>query len=313
MNNDTSQQIKVIAFPGAPNLPLFAAIDHGFFVAEGLNVILETTPSSVNQIQQFHSGAYDIAFTAFDNIVAYHEGQGAVQLESECDFKVIMGATQIELSAVFNSSIHSGADIKGKSLALDAVGTGFAFVLYAMLEELGLRRGDYQPVAVGATPERWQSVKEGQHIGTMTIEPFTSIAQSAGFHVLKQSSQLFSAYQGGIVAARANWLSGHAQETQSFIKGYLKGLAWTLDPEHLNAASDLLQRNMPEIKPGVINSVMKSLLSPVSGLTPEGKVLPEGMSTVIELRQKYGGRPLNTSQLHKYLDLSYYDQATHKG
>ncbi|NBY71626.1 MAG: ABC transporter substrate-binding protein, partial [Betaproteobacteria bacterium] len=124
MNKDTSQQIKIIAFPGAPNLPLFAAIAQGFFKSEGLNVILETTPSSVKQIQQFHSGAYDIAFTAFDNIVAYHEGQGAVQLEGGCDFKVIMGATQIELSAIFNSSIHSGADIKGKSLALDAVGTG---------------------------------------------------------------------------------------------------------------------------------------------------------------------------------------------
>ena len=309
MNNDTSQQIKIIAFPGAPNLPLFAAIAQGFFKAEGLNVILETTPSSVKQIQQFHSGAYDIAFTAFDNIVAYHEGQGAVQLEGGCDFKVIMGATQIELSAIFNSSIHTGADIKGKSLALDAVGTGFAFVFYAMLEELGLSRSDYQPVAVGATPERWQSVKEGQHIGTMTIEPFTSIAQSAGFKVLKQSSQLFPAYQGGIVAARAKWLLTHAQEAQAFIRAYSKGLAWTLNPDNLTAASELLLLNMPEIKPGVINSVMKSLLSPVSGLTPEGKVLNDGMRTVIELRQKYGGRTLNASQLDKYLDLSHYEHA----
>ena len=309
MNNDTSQQIKIIAFPGASNLPLFAAIAQGFFKAEGLNVILETTPSSVKQIQQFHSGAYDIAFTAFDNIVAYHEGQGAVQLDGGCDFKVIMGATQIELSAIFNSSIHNGADIKGKSLALDAVGTGFAFVLYAMLEELGLSRNDYQPVAVGATPERWQSVKEGQHIGTMTIEPFTSIAQSAGFKVLKQSSQLFPAYQGGIVAARAKWLLTHAQEAQAFIRAYLKGLAWTLNPDNLTAASELLLLNMPEIKPGVINSVMKSLLSPVSGLTPDGKVLNDGMRTVIELRQKYGGRTLDANQLDKYIDLSHYEHA----
>jgi hypothetical protein len=66
---------------------------------------------------------------------------------------------------------------------------------------------------------------------------------------------------------------------------------------------------MPEIKPGVINSVMKSLLSPVSGLTPEGKVLNDGMRTVIELRQKYGGRTLDANQLDKYLDLSHYEHA----
>ena len=173
--------IKIIAFPGAPNLPIFAALQEGYFLEQDLDVSIETTPSSVYQIQQFHAGVFDIAFTAFDNIVAYQEGQGAVALDGGSDFRVIMGATQIELSAIFHSSIHSSQEIRGKSLALDAVGTGFAFVFYAMLEELGLGRNDYLPVAVGATPERWQSVKDGQHIGTITIEPFTSIAKAAGF------------------------------------------------------------------------------------------------------------------------------------
>jgi ABC-type nitrate/sulfonate/bicarbonate transport system substrate-binding protein len=42
-----SQAINVIAFPGAPNLPVFAAIEHGFFAAHDLEVSLTTTPSSV--------------------------------------------------------------------------------------------------------------------------------------------------------------------------------------------------------------------------------------------------------------------------
>ena len=37
--------IRVIAFPGAPNLPTFAAIEHDRFAERGFEVNLELTPS----------------------------------------------------------------------------------------------------------------------------------------------------------------------------------------------------------------------------------------------------------------------------
>jgi ABC-type nitrate/sulfonate/bicarbonate transport system substrate-binding protein len=306
MNNQA--EIKIIAFPGAPNLPVFAALEHGFFAEEGLAVSLTTTQSSVSQIEKFHAGEFDLAFTAFDNVVAYQEGQGAAKLSGTPDFRVIMGATQVELSAIVAPSIERVEDLKGKSLALDAVGTGFAFVLYAMLEQLGLSTADYERVAVGATPERWQSVKEGIHAGTITIEPFTSIAKAAGFRVLKQSTDAFPVYQGGIVAARESWASQNAERVKAFIRGYLKGLEWTLAPGNRAAAASLLQAKMPEIKPGVVEAVMTSLLSPRSGLTPRAAVLRDGMQKVLDLRSRYGNGQKSLADVDKYLALSYYDE-----
>jgi len=300
--------IKIIAFPGAPNLPVFAALDQGFFEQEGLNVSLTTTPSSIYQFEKFHAGEFDIAFTAFDNIVAYQEGQGAAKLSGSTDFCVIMGATQVELSAIVAPSVGRAEDLKGKSLALDAVGTGFAFVLYAMLEQLGLRLDEYEPVAVGATPERWQSVKDGTHVGTITIEPFTSIAKAAGFRVLRQSTEAFPVYQGGIVAARQSWASQNQEHVKAFIRGYLKGLDWTLAPKNRAQASTLLQTNMPEIKPGVVEAVLNNLFSPRSGLTPHGAILRDGMRTVLDLRSRYGKLDKKLSELDKYLDLSFYEE-----
>jgi ABC-type nitrate/sulfonate/bicarbonate transport system substrate-binding protein len=302
----TLDDLKIIAFPGAPNLPLFAALEHGFFTEAGLNVDLKTTPSSIYQFEQFAAGAFDIAFTAFDNVVAYREGQGAAKLETVPDFRVLLGATQIELSVVAAPTVTGAADLKGKSLALDAVSTGFAFVLYEMLARLGLAEGDYERVAVGATPERWQSVKAGTHAGTITIEPFTSIARAAGFNVLAQSTEVFPAYQGGIVAARHDWAVSHAGTVQAFIAAYLKGLDWTLDPRNRDAASALLLARMPDIKPGVVGAVMASLLSPKSGLTPGGAILPEGMRQVLELRSRYGRPQRQLSGIETYLDLSFY-------
>lgn len=304
----SAAEIRVIAFPGAPNLPVFAALERGYFTDEALAVSLTTTPSSVFQIEKFHAGEFDLAFTAFDNVVAYTEGMGAVALNNAADFRVIMGATQVELSAVVAPEVRTAADLRGKSLALDAVGTGFAFVLYAMLEELGLPQEDYERVPVGATPERWKSVKEGLHAGTISIEPFTSLATAAGFHVLRRSTECFPAYQGGIVAARQTWATKNAASVKAFIRCYSKGLEWTLDPANRAEAAALLQAKMPEIKPGVVEAVLNSLLSPSSGLTPNAAILREGMQTVLDLRSRYGGGK-SLRDIDKYLDLSFYQDA----
>jgi ABC-type nitrate/sulfonate/bicarbonate transport system substrate-binding protein len=299
-------KLNVIAFPGAPNLPTFAAMRQGYFDEAGLEVNFVTTPSSVFQFEQFGSGAFDIAFTAFDNVVAYREGQGVAELNPMPDFRVLMGATQIGLSVVVAPDIAAAADLKGKTLALDAVGTGFAFVLYDILAGLGLSREAYEPVAVGATPERWAAVKAGAHAGTITIEPFTSLAKAADFKVLAKSGDVFPSYQGGVVAGRRDWVETHAEETSAFLGACLKGLDWTLTAENRPACAALLSEKMPEIKPDVMDAVLDSVLSPKTGLTPNGAILPDGMRAVLDLRSRYGSPKTLLTDIEKYLYLAPY-------
>jgi len=295
--------LSVIAFPGAPNLPLFAAQTNGFFTDAGLRIDFHTTPSSVFQFEQFGAGAFDIAFTAFDNVVAYREGQGAAKLPSLPDFRAVMGCTQIELSLVVAPDIKSVEDLRGRSLALDAVSTGFAFVLYEMLALSGLAPDDYEAVPVGATPERWRAVKEGTHAGTITIEPFTSIARAAGFATLLKSSDFFPAYQGGVIAARRDWATANETVLASFLGVYLRALNWVLDPANREAAAAILAERMPEIQPKALDAVMRSLLSERSGLTPNGAILRDGARTVLDLRSKYGAGITKLTDIDRYLDL----------
>ena len=303
------QTVKLIAFPGAPNLPIFVAQEQGWFKKHGVELAITMTPSSAYQAEALAKGEFDIAGSAFDNVVAYTEGQGAVALPETPDFFAFLGATQIELAIIANPEIKSVADLAGKSLALDAPGTGFAFVLYHMLEKGGVKPGSYERVAVGATPQRWESVKAGQHAATMTIEPFTSIAKAQGFNVLAKSTETIADYQGGIFAARRSWAASNSTALQGFIKGYLDGLAWTLEPANREEGSQVLLRNMPDIKPGVVGSVMNSLLSPRSGLTPKGEVTIEGIRTVLDLRTRYGKPGSSLTDPHKYIDLTYYNAA----
>lgn len=312
MTTSKTETVRVIAFPGAPNLPTFAALELGFFKDEGIDLQLELTPSSIEQAQRAAAGEFDIICTAFDNVVAYNEKQGAAGPDIDPQYTLIMGATQLDLSLVSASSVKSVADLKGKTIALDALSTGFAFVLYDMLEQAGLQKDDVEFVAVGATPKRWHSVRDGEHAATLTIEPFTSIARANGFNVLESSSQLYDSYQGGTIAARGAWLSTHQDQVRAFIRAYLRGQEWVLDEKNADAAAALLQARMPAIQPRAIAAVMKSVKSPLSGLTPDAAILREGMKKVLELRSRFGDCAAPLSDPERYFDLSHYQSVVSK-
>ena len=298
--------MKLIAFPGAPNLPIFAGLEHGFFEDAGLALEFETTPSSKLQIERLVAGDFDVAATAFDNVVAYREGQGAVEFPTVPDLFVLMGATRIELSLVVAPEIREFSDLRGKPLALDALATGFAFVLYHMLEQAGVGLEECELVPIGATPQRWEAVRDGAAAGTLTIEPFTSVAHAHGFHVLQSSRECLPNYQGGIFTASRAWTQTHETEVAAFMRGYLDGLAWTLDPANYAAAVALLLARMPAIKPKVAPAVMAKLLDPATGLTPGGTIDEAGMRTVLELRSRYARPEKTLESIERYLDLSIY-------
>jgi ABC-type nitrate/sulfonate/bicarbonate transport system substrate-binding protein len=297
---------RLIAFPGAPNLPIFAAQALGFFERASLDLTLETTPSSSVQMQRLIGGQFELAATAFDNVVAYQESQGAVELPEDPDLFVFMGATRIELSLVVAPQVRSFGDLRGRPLALDALATGFAFVLYEMLEHAGLSIVDCELKTVGATPQRWQSLRAGEAAATLMIEPFTSIAIAQGFRVLESSRERLPRYQGGIFAARRGWAAAHRGALRAFIEGYLDGLSWVYDPANRDEAVEILLRRMPAIEPAVAPKVIAKLLTPDTGLTPDGAVDREGMRTVLSLRSRYASPTKRLEAIDRYLDLSEY-------
>ncbi len=272
----------------------------------GLDIQLETTPSSIYQIENLVKGNFHIAGTAFDNVVAYREGQGPIAFDEPPDLVAFMGATRIELSFVVSPDIGTYEDLKGCSIALDALATGFAFVLYDMMDRAGLSIDDCNLVPVGATPKRWESVRSGEHVGTLTIEPFTSIAIANGFRVLQSSLNTMPNYQGGIFAVNRAWAANNAEKIDSFIKGYLTSLEWTLDPNNYEKAKEILLENMPAIKPGVADAVMQKLLNPATGLTPAGEMDIAGIDAVLGLRSRYAKPSKQLLDHSAYIDLNAY-------
>jgi ABC-type nitrate/sulfonate/bicarbonate transport system substrate-binding protein len=148
-------------------------------------------------------------------------------------------------------------------------------------------------------------VLDGEHAATLTIEPFTSLALARGCRLLGTSAAL-GPYQGGVFAARRGWAETVPDAPAGFIRGYLRGLAWTLEPGNRPEAAALLARRMPAIPAERLESVLDGLLSPERGLSPQGRVDLDGIRGVLELRRRWGppGAELGTPE--DYLDLRWY-------
>src|SRR5579864_1439679 len=124
--------VTVNVFQGGFNWPCFVGQKKGFFERNGITVTLQPTPNSVAQMTGLAEGKFDIAITAFDNIVAYVEGQGEAPIGAQPEFFAFMGSDSGFLSLVVAPDIKNFGDLKGKTLSVDARTTGYAFVLFEM-------------------------------------------------------------------------------------------------------------------------------------------------------------------------------------
>lgn len=165
--------------------------------------------------------------TAFDNVVAYMEGQGEATTANRPDLVSVMGADDGFLSLVVAPDIHSFDDLRGKELSVDAMTTGYAYVLRRMLAVDGLRYGDdYSLFKVGGMRERSAALLAGQHVATLSVPPFTFAAEDKGFRILAAANDVLDRYRGVVAAVRRAWAAEHADDIVAFIRANIAALGW---------------------------------------------------------------------------------------
>jgi ABC-type nitrate/sulfonate/bicarbonate transport system substrate-binding protein len=220
--------ITVNVFPGGFNWPIYVGQDKGFFDKHNISIEIQSTPDSVTQMTDFSQGRFDIAMTAVDNIVAYVEGQGQAPIGPPLEFFAFMAVDTGFLSLVASPDIKSTADLRGKTVSVDARTTGYAFVLYDILRRNGLEldKGDYQLVGAGSMAQRWNGLREGRHHATLLSAPYNLIARNAGFSQLVRATDVIGPYQGNVAATRRSWAANNADKIVDYIRAYRESVTW---------------------------------------------------------------------------------------
>ncbi|RWM45482.1 ABC transporter substrate-binding protein [Mesorhizobium sp.] len=301
--------LELIVFPGGFNWSLFVANEKGFFADNGVAVNITPTPDSKFQMAGLIDGRFDIAFTAMDNVVAYSEGQGVATTEHEPDIFAFMGCDSGFLRLVSVPDVTSIEQLAGSRLGVDALTTGYAFVLHKLLDLAGIGREGVNFVQAGGVKSRCDALLRREFEATLLITPFEAIAEEKGFNRLADASRALGAYQGVVAAARRPWARDHGHKILAFIRGYRAALDWLFDPANKKEALEIFRRNVPGVDDAMAGKSYEILLDKDEGFFRDGHLDKEGIANVVALRSEYGQPSKVLDDPAKYYDASFLADA----
>jgi ABC-type nitrate/sulfonate/bicarbonate transport system substrate-binding protein len=300
--------LRVVVFDGGWNLPIWAAQKLGFFHAQGLDVVLSYTANSTDLVAGLFDGRYDVALAGADNFVAYREGAGEVDLADEADLILCMGGDRGFLSLLAAAGIDRVSGLRGRTIAVDAMTTGFAFVLRELLARHGVMEGAVRFERAGGTSARYDALIAGAFDATLLRTPFDLLAIEKGWQRLA-SADVLGPYQGTVAGVRRRWADANRAVLVGFLRAYRDGLAWCTQPANRLETEALLRAHVKDITPACAATAVTELVNPDTGLMRDMRVDHAGLQTVLELRRKYAPGSRAMSTVAALVDDSFLDAA----
>jgi ABC-type nitrate/sulfonate/bicarbonate transport system substrate-binding protein len=296
--------LKIMVFPGLSNFSIFAAQHKNLFAKHGLAVEVLNTPNSDVLRNGLAKGDHQIAHAAVDNAVAM------VEL-AKADVAIVTGGDNGFNHIFVQPEINGYADLRGKTVVVDAPNTAYALLLYKALKDAGLNKGDYAIKPVGGTTARLEAMTKdkGNAAAAVLNPPFSFRAGEAGLKDMGTATKAIGAYQSDGAFIMRDWAKANSDALVRYISAYVEGRRWALDPANKAEAIALLSERL-KLTPQVAALAYAAATDPAEGMAKDAKFDMAGFANVLKLRAEiegqWGGKP---PAPEKYVDLSYYDRA----
>lgn len=275
------------------SISFIEAQNQGYFTQAGLNVCYNQVTGSQQQFDSLLAGNYDMISTATDNVAnRYVNSNIPVQIESAFDLG--MGLDLVVNTA---NGIHSIADLKGKTIAVDAPDSGFVLSLRKILAANGLylEHNDYSLQVIGGVYQRYTDLVAGKTpagdpvYATMLVSPFTEESHYvANLSDLAKFSSYVAPYQSTALAVTQSYAVANASKLTAFIKATIQGSNFAINPVNRTAViTDIASAY--NISTPIATDVYNDMLNPISGENPGELINTPGLVNMIKLRQQYGG------------------------
>ena len=293
----TPDRLRVIVFPGVQDLPNFAAEANGLFTRRGLDVETIFTSGSKQMRAGLADGTYDLAHGAVDNAIDMVRTGGH-------DVVTLCGLDHGFNRFFVQPDIRTFADLRGRTIVVDAPDTAFALMIYEILRRHGIQRDEYIVKSVGSTRFRLDAMTQGGEAAACMLNlPFGVLAEQAGLKVLADPIEELGAYQSCCGFALRGWATQHRDILTRYLAAYVEGLHWVLNPANRAGSIQLLVDRL-HIDAAVAETCLDIVSHKVTGFQPDADIDMAGFRTMLDIR----GNPENI-QPDAYIDLSYHRAA----
>jgi len=300
------QQIHVLTLLGRP-IQFAVADKQGLFTKYGLEVLNDNKKNSDELRADLAAEKGDVAYLAVDNAVAM------VELAHQ-DVVIVMGGEGSQNELIAQKDIKSIADLRGKTLIVDAPNTAYALQMKKILSLSGLTAGkDYEIKPFGATPQRLIGMREQKEFaGSMLGPPVSLVAKKEGFVSLGSVQQLIGPYQAAGVFTQRAWAKDHREVLVAFLSACIEAQRWLLNPANKQQVIDLFAAQY-HLTPEIAAEDFDISIAHPGGFAKDAQFDLHGFENVLKLRAEvegqWGGHPPSPD---KYYDPSYYQAALTK-
>ncbi len=294
--------VRLNTFPNAKALPFHAGLERGFFAKRGVALELSFTENSTAQREGLAAGRFDLVHAAVDNAVAMVEA-------AKQDVVILTGGDSGMNEFFVQADVGSFADLRGRTLVVDAPNTAYAIQAKKILLEHGLKEGaDYRVVPVGRGELRLKAMAENKAYAAAILNlPFSIQAEQLGMRSLGNTVDMLGPYQAGGAFALRSWVASNGMLLERTIAAYVESLRWVRRPENRAACVAILMNKLA-IPRDVAERSYAVLVDPVRGFSPDARFDLEGFRNLLALRAEIEGKGSGRNA-ESYIDLSYYRRA----
>ena len=297
--------LRVNTFPNAKALPVYVGIAKNLFAKYGLAVELETTASSQSQRDGLAAGRFQIAHSALDNAVAMIE-------VAKQDVVIVSGGDSGMNEFFVQPDIASFADLKGRTIVVDAPDTAYALQAKKLLLQHGLKEGtDYRVQEVGAVVFRYKAMIEDKaNAGGILNLPYTVEAAERGLKSLGGMVDLLGPYQAAGAFAMRSWARDNRASARALPRGLRRSTAFHSRPQPIARRPSISWSTSSSSIATIAERTYDLLAVPATGFTPDAKFDVEGFRNMLALRAEIERKPqTEAAPPERYVDLSYYERA----
>jgi NitT/TauT family transport system substrate-binding protein len=140
--------------------------------------------------------------------------------------KLVCGLnTRPLFSLVVRPEFKSAADLKGKTFAVSSFGNTQALLTDRHLQHLGLKKGEYRLIALGATGARAAALEKNIAQGSLMPPPANVVMENQGYRLLGNTAEIVVHPIAGL-GTHESKLKSRPEIVKAALRAALKGLAF---------------------------------------------------------------------------------------